>query len=164
MMAPVICAAMLLLPARWAAAMTVAAITVIVTLGRVTPWYPERMILLQAYAVLSMLLLASAYYGLRRLIDITRQLHTARAELAELAVLRERTRIARDVHDLLGLGLSTITIIIKGGGARSFVEVGRHDRLAGLAGPASRKGTLRDDGSSSGCGRGLGGGCFAPVG
>jgi two-component system sensor histidine kinase DesK len=38
------------------------------------------------------------------------QLSEARAELAEMAVTRERERFARDLHDLLGHSLSVITL------------------------------------------------------
>jgi two-component system sensor histidine kinase DesK len=38
------------------------------------------------------------------------QLSAARAELAEMAVARERERFARDLHDLLGHSLSVITL------------------------------------------------------
>jgi two-component system sensor histidine kinase DesK len=39
-----------------------------------------------------------------------RELHTARAELARLAVADERARFARDLHDLLGHSLSVIAL------------------------------------------------------
>lgn len=49
-------------------------------------------------------------YGLTRLARLVADLHAARGELARLAVAEERLRFARDVHDLLGLGLSAITL------------------------------------------------------
>nr|BFE88492.1 hypothetical protein GCM10020093_110930 [Planobispora longispora] len=51
---------------------------------------------------------------------VTRELERARAELAEAAVLRERLRISRDLHD--GLGSSLTTIALKGDLARRLVE------------------------------------------
>ena len=39
-----------------------------------------------------------------------RELHEARAELAQLAVADERARFARDLHDLLGHSLSVIAL------------------------------------------------------
>src|SRR5262249_54102377 len=38
------------------------------------------------------------------------QVEALRGELARIAVLHERVRVARDVHDLLGLGLSAIAL------------------------------------------------------
>jgi two-component system, NarL family, sensor histidine kinase DesK len=49
-------------------------------------------------------------YGLSRLAGLARQLEALRGELARLAVVQERLRVARDVHDLLGLGLSAIAL------------------------------------------------------
>jgi two-component system sensor histidine kinase DesK len=49
-------------------------------------------------------------YGLTKLTDLVSKLHDARAELARLAVARERQRFSRDLHDLLGYSLSSITL------------------------------------------------------
>lgn len=49
-------------------------------------------------------------YGLTKLTDLVTKLHDARAELARMAVARERLRFARDLHDLLGYSLSSITL------------------------------------------------------
>jgi two-component system sensor histidine kinase DesK len=49
-------------------------------------------------------------YGLSRLAGLARQLEQLRGELTRMAVVRERLRVARDVHDLLGLGLSAIAL------------------------------------------------------
>jgi two-component system sensor histidine kinase DesK len=48
--------------------------------------------------------------GMARLSSALREVHTARAELARMAVLEERLRMARDLHDLLGHTLSLITL------------------------------------------------------
>jgi two-component system sensor histidine kinase DesK len=53
---------------------------------------------------------ALVVYGLSRLTTVVAELVEARAELAELATVREQLRIARDTHDLLGLGLSAIAL------------------------------------------------------
>src|SRR5260221_59446 len=47
--------------------------------------------------------------GVARLSSAIRELHAAREELARLAVVEERLRMARDLHDLLGHSLSLIT-------------------------------------------------------
>lgn len=49
-------------------------------------------------------------YGLSRLAGLAVRLAALRTELAELAAARERLRLARDTHDLLGLGLSTAAL------------------------------------------------------
>ncbi|GCE16524.1 sensor histidine kinase [Dictyobacter kobayashii] len=48
--------------------------------------------------------------GLVQAIVISRELRAAREEIARLAVMNERLRIARDLHDLLGHNLSLITL------------------------------------------------------
>lgn len=48
--------------------------------------------------------------GVGRLIATIRELRAAREEIARLVVAEERLRFARDLHDLLGRSLSTITL------------------------------------------------------
>jgi two-component system sensor histidine kinase DesK len=49
-------------------------------------------------------------FGLTRLAQLAVQLEDLRGELARKAVAGERLRLARDTHDLLGLGLSAIAM------------------------------------------------------
>jgi two-component system sensor histidine kinase DesK len=49
-------------------------------------------------------------FGLARLSLSISYLQETRTELAQLAVIRERMRFARDLHDLLGYSLSAITL------------------------------------------------------
>ncbi len=49
-------------------------------------------------------------YGLTRLAQLAVQLEDLRGELARKAVAGERLRVARDTHDLLGLGLTAIAM------------------------------------------------------
>jgi two-component system, NarL family, sensor histidine kinase DesK len=66
-------------------------------------------------------LVALAMYAFFEIIRSNRALTEARAEVARLAAESERTRIARDLHDLLGHSLTTITV--KAGLARRLGEV-----------------------------------------
>ncbi|MCP2359042.1 two-component system sensor histidine kinase DesK [Nonomuraea thailandensis] len=62
------------------------------------------------YPFFSVLSTAVAVYGLTRLVDLVGELGRTRAELVEVAALRERLKVGRDVHDLLGRGLTTIVL------------------------------------------------------
>lgn len=63
-----------------------------------------------AYQAVGSVLVILLVYGLGTVPRLVRRIEAAREELVELAAERERVRVARDVHDLLGLGLSTITV------------------------------------------------------
>ncbi|WP_229691836.1 sensor histidine kinase, partial [Sphaerisporangium melleum] len=49
-------------------------------------------------------------YGMSSLSTLVAELYAARGKLARMAVTRERLRVARDLHDLLGYSLSAITL------------------------------------------------------
>ncbi|UBU16527.1 sensor histidine kinase [Nonomuraea gerenzanensis] len=59
-------------------------------------------------------------YALVRFVRVTVELEQARAELAQAAVLRERLRISRDLHD--GLGRSLTAIALKGDLAGRLID------------------------------------------
>lgn len=61
-----------------------------------------------------------------RLVRAHEELQRTRDELAAIAVLRERNRIAADLHDLLGHSLTTLTL--KAGLARRLLAAGEGDR------------------------------------
>ncbi|MEV4313571.1 histidine kinase [Actinocrispum sp. NPDC049592] len=49
-------------------------------------------------------------YGLSRLTGLAGRLAARRDQFAQLATISERLRLARDTHDLLGLGMSTLAL------------------------------------------------------
>jgi two-component system, NarL family, sensor histidine kinase DesK len=86
---------------------------------------------------------AVALYGAARLVRVLDELEATRTELAELAIGRERLRISRDLHDLLGHSLSAISL--KGDLARRLLPSNVHAARAeieGLTGVA--RDALRD--------------------
>lgn len=75
---------------------------------------------------LSVLLVSLAMFGFFKIVQSNIALAAARAEVARLAAENERARIARDLHDLLGHSLTTITV--KAGLARRLAERGEAAR------------------------------------
>jgi two-component system sensor histidine kinase DesK len=75
---------------------------------------------------LTVLLVSIAMIGFFKIIQANIALSQARADLARLAAENERSRIARDLHDLLGHSLTTITV--KAGLARRLGEHGETAR------------------------------------
>lgn len=78
--------------------------------------------------IVAMAAIVLAMTGMFGLIRVNSQLRDAREELAGLAVTAERERIARDLHDVLGHSLTTITV--KAGLARRLLERGDAERAA----------------------------------
>jgi len=105
--------ALLLLPAasgRVAFAAVIASIPVLWTLKP-----PPELTTLESLGGMLFLTLESAalgllVYGLTRFAWLAVRLENLRSELARKAVAGERLRVARDTHDLLGLGLSAIAM------------------------------------------------------
>jgi two-component system sensor histidine kinase DesK len=84
-------------------------------------------------------------YGLTRLVWLAVQLESLRGELARKAVAGERLRVARDTHDLLGLGLSAIAMkadligkLIGRDDARASGEIAELARICATAGADMR--------------------------
>lgn len=73
------------------------------------PW-TEALLRWTGYATATAVAFGLLIYGLARLTNLAVRLAALREELAELAAVRERLRLTRDTHDLLGLGLSAIAL------------------------------------------------------
>jgi len=77
-----------------------------------------------------LVVLTIALFGARRIMASNAELRTARDTIAGLAVAEERARLARDLHDVLGHSITTITV--KTGLARRILESGGQvDRAIG---------------------------------
>lgn len=108
--------ALMLLPMVWSwpFGLLVAAVQIVleqVLLGEV-PWGNTSTLVLVTVGL-------GTFY---RLINTTVQLRIAQDEVKQLAVADERARLARDLHDVLGHSLTTITV--KSGLARRVLESG----------------------------------------
>ncbi|MFC8599265.1 sensor histidine kinase [Isoptericola sp. NPDC057191] len=80
-------------------------IVVMVVLPRLLPgWEPED------GNVVGAVLASAAVFGFTQVIDRNRRLREAQQQVADLAVARERERIARDMHDVLGHSLTVISV------------------------------------------------------
>jgi two-component system, NarL family, sensor histidine kinase DesK len=101
-------ATIILLPGR-VALMTVASFAVVsaVLPQYIKPWHQKG---LQWNVGASVALASLAVFGFSRLIRANAELAAMREEVATLAAERERMRIARDLHDLLGHSLTTVTV------------------------------------------------------
>jgi two-component system, NarL family, sensor histidine kinase DesK len=78
--------------------------------------------------IFGMAAISVAMLGQFSIIRANTQLREAREELARLAVTADRERMARDLHDVLGHSLTTITV--KAGLARRLLENGDVERAA----------------------------------
>jgi two-component system, NarL family, sensor histidine kinase DesK len=136
--------ALLLLPAPWgriAFAAVIASVPVFLTVTssfwRLTPLEGVGA---EIYLTLLFVVLGLLVYGLTRLAWLAVQLEDLRAELARKAVLGERLRVARDTHDLLGLGLAAIAMkadltgrLIDRRDARAGAEIAELARICATA-------------------------------
>jgi two-component system, NarL family, sensor histidine kinase DesK len=112
----------ILAPPRWTAVSTLG--TCVAALG--TSWLvgapPDWD---SVFSVVAIGLAMIAMFGLLR---ANSDLRDAREELARMAVTADRERMARDLHDVLGHSLTTITV--KAGLARRLLERGEDERAA----------------------------------
>jgi two-component system sensor histidine kinase DesK len=101
-------ASIILLPGRVALVeVAILAVTSSVLPQFVKPWHQNGL----AWSIgVSVALASLAVFGFSRLIRANAELAAMREEVAMLAAERERMRIARDLHDLLGHSLTTVTV------------------------------------------------------
>jgi two-component system sensor histidine kinase DesK len=71
--------------------------------------YPQT-VLFMVYYLAIFVMGGAALYGSVRLAGILDDLFVARTDLAEQALARERIRVSRDLHDLLGQSLSAVSL------------------------------------------------------
>ncbi|MFC7879123.1 sensor histidine kinase [Isoptericola sp. NPDC057391] len=93
------------LPARASLALVGASLGVMLALPRLLPGWAE-----EDGNALALVLACAAVFGFTQVIDRNRRLLAAQQEVADLAVARERERIARDMHDVLGHSLTVISV------------------------------------------------------
>jgi two-component system, NarL family, sensor histidine kinase DesK len=101
-------ATIILLPGRVALAAVASFAVISAVLPQyIKPWHQKG---LQWSMGASVALASLAVFGFSRLIRANAELAAMREEVATLAAERERMRIARDLHDLLGHSLTTVTV------------------------------------------------------
>lgn len=108
------------LPTRWAFAVTAVMLAGMLGATALSPLGPQYSQLLVFGSITWMMITMIS------LIRAIAQLREARERVAQLAVAEERARVTRDLHDVLGHGLTTITV--KAGLARRLLEDGATDR------------------------------------
>lgn len=124
--------AMMTLPVRHAWTL-VAVMVVIVELAPrlISSWVPDTFFAFQ------LLISAAAAWGITQVFQRNHELAVARQQLADLAIVAERERMSRDVHDILGHSLTVITVkselagrLIEIDPARAAVEITELETLA----------------------------------
>ena len=103
---------------RWSIPAVIALIAITLFLPPLIPAWHEGIGWGNGFALV---MVSFAMWGFFAIIASNRALSAARSEVARLAAENERTRIARDLHDLLGHSLTTITV--KAGLARRLAEI-----------------------------------------
>ncbi|MFI7640229.1 sensor histidine kinase [Nonomuraea sp. NPDC049400] len=115
--APMLAGSLLvLLPLGWGGALVV----LMMLYEGAAMWVNADLLVVTLFYVVTVPTTGAMIYALVRFARVTADLEQARAELADAAVLKERLRISRDLHD--GLGRSLTAIALKGDLASRLVE------------------------------------------
>lgn len=124
--------AVMTLPNRQAWSLVVVLVILVEVLPRIVPeWDPG------SFFAFQLVISAVAAWGITQVFRRNHELAIARQQLADLAVVAERERVSRDVHDILGHSLTVITVKAELAGrlididpARAGVEIGQVEALA----------------------------------
>ncbi|MDJ0394577.1 histidine kinase [Rhodococcus sp. G-MC3] len=124
--------AMMTLPSRQAWAGVAVLVAIVELVPRIVPdWNPGTFFAFQ------LIVSAVAAWGITQVFRRNHELAEARQQLADLAVVAERERVGRDVHDILGHSLTVITVkaelagrLIEIDPARAAIEIGQIEALA----------------------------------
>ncbi|MGA9872318.1 MAG: histidine kinase [Rhodococcus sp. (in: high G+C Gram-positive bacteria)] len=124
--------AILTLPDRQAWTLVVVLVAIVEGVPRLVPeWDPGTFFAFQ------LVISAVAAWGVTQVFRRNHELAEARQQLADLAVVAERERVSRDVHDILGHSLTVITVKAELAGrlldidpARAAVEIAEVEGLA----------------------------------
>ena len=126
--------------ARVACAAVIASVPALYAVKPVPGLTPPEQISVAVYLTALAAVVGLLVYGLTRLARLAVQLEALRGELARKAMLDERQRVARDTHDLLGLGLSAVALkadlisrLIGRDDARARTEIGELARICATA-------------------------------
>lgn len=120
------------LPTGWAVGVTAVILAAMLGVTALSPQGPQYGQVIVFGSITWMMI------TMMSLIRAIAQLREARERVAELAVAEERARVTRDLHDVLGHSLTTITV--KAGLARRLLEAGDTDRAAAEVGDVERLG------------------------
>lgn len=124
--------AMMTLPVRQAWALVLVMVALVEAVPRfLSSWEPDTFFAFQ------LLISAAAAWGITQVFQRNHELAVARQQLADLAIVAERERMSRDVHDILGHSLTVITVkselagrLIEIDPARAAVEIAELETLA----------------------------------
>lgn len=139
--------AIMTLPTRQGWSLVAAMVVAVELLPRIVPTWES-----DVFFAFQLLISAAAAWGVTQVFRRNHELALARKQLADLAIIAERERMSRDMHDILGHSLTVITIKTELAGrlleldpARAAQEIAEVEALArrALADVRSTVGGLR---------------------